>query len=136
MRRQRDALDILRSHVLERHLRASLKAQDIGQDPESTPRMSIEDWVSSCGLVRGIEERTLQVLHTLWVESPGTKVESTIVELAGGSEVEVQSRVVAQRYTLAQAATRHGLTPSQATTRLNQALQLIGDALWKRMEAA
>jgi len=62
-----EAADILRAHVIERRHRVGIKSVCLDQEPgRAVPRMTESQFVTSCSLVRGVPEFTLDLLEE-WV---------------------------------------------------------------------
>lgn len=104
-----EAATILRKHVIERRRRASVSSVPLDRDPtQSVPRMSEGEFVTSCSLVKGIPESTLDVLEVWVCESKGGTWTIDAVEIQG--EVEnIPLCQIALRLTLREAAERVGI---------------------------
>lgn len=128
--------EIIRRHVRERRLRASIRAIDIARDPASTPLMSEEAWIDSLALVRGVPRMVLEMLE-IWVcESAGATWEVSTVEIRG-EVVNIPEQQVAQRLTLREAAERVGLLLNYAEARAlhTEAVQTVTENLIRRASA-
>lgn len=132
MRERRDAQQILRDHVTERHLRAAVRGQDLSGDPSAQPRMNEEAWIESCALVTGIPNATLALLHHLWCAPSGVAPRMRYIEAGGG--IEVVQDWAARPCTLADAARAVGIPTREATRMHRDALRVVSDRLWERME--
>lgn len=123
--RRLEAEKVLRAHVLDRHLRSAVKAQDISGELSAQPRMQEEPMVEHQALCRGIPEETLKVLHMLWVESPGPVPRMMLVS----DSIEVAQEWVAGRYSRRQVARRFGLTAGVVDRMVQEAYQIVADRI-------
>lgn len=132
--RRRDAVDILREHVVERRLRYGIKAQDISGDPNAQARMSQGQWVDSCALCAGVDHETLRLLDARFCAQVGTTWATQLVELQGG-EVEVRKEQVALTPSWRQAAELSGLaiTAAEARAMYGAAVESVQDRLLRRV---
>jgi hypothetical protein len=128
--------EILRRHVRERRLRASIRAIDIARDPASTPLMSEEAWVDSLLLVRGVPRHVLDMLEAWVCESAGATWEVDVVVIRGEVR-DVPTQQVAQRLTLREAAERVGmlLNYQEARALHTEAIATVTENLIKRASA-
>lgn len=128
--------EILRRHVRERRLRASIRAIDIARDPASTPLMSEEAWVDSLLLVRGVPRHVLDMLEAWVCESAGATWEVDVVVIRGEVR-DVPTQQVAQRLTLREAAEKVGLLLNYQEARAlhNEAIATVTENLIKRASA-
>lgn len=110
------AAEILRAHVVERHLREAVRSARLDEEPDAITRLGHDAWVTSCGLTAGVPEDTLRLLEHYYCGSNGSIWETVLCEVAG-AEVEVRDEQAPVRLTLAQAAERAGLGWSFAQAR-------------------
>lgn len=131
--RRRDALEVLRSYIVERTLRARPRAQDIAGEPSAMPRLSQAAWVDVAQLCAGVPEETLRLLAAYWLSETGTEWTTQLVELESG-EIEVLKEQVARRITLAQAAQLAGLDIGyhEARALYGHAIEVVTDNLVRR----
>lgn len=126
-----EAGDVLRRHVIERHMRVAIQSVNIDHDPRSNvPRMSNSQFVDSCLLVKGVPEMTLLMLEAWVTGSMGSTWTVDAVEIRG-KLVNVPVEQLAQRITLREAAARVGMDLSfgQARELYRKAMSIVTDNL-------
>jgi hypothetical protein len=129
--RRCDPLEALRAHVVERHLRAGVRAQDLSGDLPAQARMSVEDWIDSCGLTASIPSPVLDLLERLWVTPRGLAYRSVVSQGQDGT-AELSTMLVARQATLAEVAAEHGLAVAEARALVHAAIDAVAEVLVRR----
>jgi hypothetical protein len=108
------AADVLRMHVVERHLRRGIRSVALDRDDvTAVPRLSHDAWVDSLLLVRGVPEYALELLehfHTGHTGGHGSEaVWAWVLVDVQGNEEPVRVEQLCRRLSIREAAERAGL---------------------------
>lgn len=105
---RRTARDILHLHAIERYRQRAVKGQCLEDDTrQAVPRMSKDEWVTSCLLCAGVPAWLLDVLGVWLCEAKGSAWTTSLVEIQGASH-ELRKEQVAVPFTLVEAARELG----------------------------
>jgi hypothetical protein len=132
------ATEVLRRHVIERRLRASIRSANLDGDFSSAaPRMSEAAWVDSCQLVTGVPMAILDVLGVRECTADEATWDREAAEHLG-VKFERHTEQVAKPPTLAQAASKLGLALRHADLRKMRldAIQRVAENQLRRARAA
>jgi len=131
---KKTATDVLRDHARERWLRRAVRSANLDGDLASgAPRMSASAWLESCALVVGVPDTLLDILGARECLPGGVWQNREGIDLPDRT-IEVDTEQVATPLTLAQAASKVGLSYSGAELKAARlaAIQRVTENMLRR----